>query len=344
MRENVSRQTYLKEWLFLLLTPLYLGIVFYKLLSGTQVEDILILSSAIFVLYLPIQIVVAENHLPLTFSAVFSHDEVLSLIYPVVGLVLLAGGIMIIERFLPEFKDVAVGIFLLMYALWWYVTNQLLELFKASSVETKIKMSSMLLFIVSLIIISNFPNLPAKVDGWYFVMLAVYMGYVGVLLLALVPKYAFVVLGHVFKSALKRTFSMKRTRSEVVDPSDAVEFSFTLLAGGFILYILAFIPLVSWMSQALNSWDATTLAVMITLTTVVVSLFGAYFQVRLFVSYFVQDNAKVIKATIAVLALFYTGTFLSMGFMDTVDQNTKQVESGQKSLYKLNERLNEEKR
>jgi len=332
--------TKIKEWLFLALTPLYLWIVFYKLSSGADLEGILTLSAIIFVLYLPIQIITAENELSLSFQEIFGHQAIRSLLYPLFGLLTLVGAFMLFEKYMVGSKEIGIGLFVALYGVWWYITNNLIDMLANGTETTKFKMISMLLFIISLIVMMKFPHLPSKIDAWYFLELAFSLLYIVMIGLAIVPKYGFKVLGKLYGSALKSTFGSKNKSSIDYDKVEAAAGgSMSILITMFLLYGMIFIPFISWLTSITDSWNSTAIAIFITVVTIVVSSFGAYFQVRLFISYFTQNQKKALRITIITLSIFYIAAIVNMGFIGTVDKSSRSIEFGQQKIHDFNENI-----
>ena len=107
----------------------------------------------------------------------------------------------------------------------------------------------------------------------------------------------------------------------------------------FMIYSMVFLPLLNWVTSLTDSIDAKTLAIILTLLMVTVSGFGAYFQLRLFWSFFIKDPAKNIVTTQITLAVFYAAIVINMGVLDTINKNAVLIESSQKSIHNLNEQV-----
>ena len=332
--------TRIKEFLFLSLTPFYLWLVFSKLSSGADFEGLLAISVIILVLYLPIQLIAKQYELPFSFKEIFEHDEILNLIYPLFGFLLLVG-MFTFGRATDVEKNILMGISLAAYALWWLLTNRLFNLVERGNDETQIKMLSMLFFVIALALVINFPKLPSEINYMYFLELLLTMLYVAGITLIMLPKYGLKMLKIFAKDAFRSAFKMKKKRSISVSPENALEFSVGAVLSVFILFIAVVVPFINWVASITDNWGPRTIAISMTIFMILISAFGAYFQIRIFISYFVKEEAKTVKSTKTVLALFYLVAVINMGVMGTIDNSTKRLESSQNNIHNFNKKVHE---
>ena len=334
--------THLRASFFLILTPFYLWLVFAKLSVGADFEGILSISIIILVLYLPIQLTVKQYDIPLTFTEVFKHEEILKLIYPLFGMLILTA----LFTFGKEIKmknEYLMVIALIAYGLWWFLTSRLLTLIKHGDDETQLKMLGMFFFVIAIALISNFPKLPDSIDFWYFIAVALTALKVLLFTLMLVPQYGIKVVGFLAKDALKSVFggSTRSKKQSNIDVADAFEGSVGAVFMMMVLFVVIFVPFINWVTSITDSWNSQIIAILITILMIAISAFGAYFQIRLFISYFVKEKLKAQRVTTTFLSLFYLAAIINMGVTGTVDHRTKQLESTQKGIHNFNDKMHE---
>ena len=215
--EKVAIQTRLKEFFFLSLTLVYLGLVFYKTSVGADTSGLLAVAVIIFVLYLPLQSIVADHQIPIDFHNVFSHSEITKLLTPLILMAALAAIFVGLEIFDVQHKYMLQGFAIGMYALWWWMSDNLLDIAVNSSDATLIKMVGMLIFIVTLLVILALPRLPEEVDIWYFLELftsTLYILFMGAIFIpGLGFKAVTVLLKTMAMASLKSLTSSKKSSS-----------------------------------------------------------------------------------------------------------------------------------
>ena len=332
--------TRLKEFLFLLLTPLYLSLVFYKLSTGADFEGILAVSLVIFVLYLPIQVIASQYEIPLSFDAIFEHEEVLSLIYPLFGIITLTG-LFYALQYLGIDKNVLLGVGIAGYGLWWLMTEKLFALIKNGDAQAKVKMVAMFMFMLGLLLIIKFPNLPKHIDGYYFLELAITVLYVIGIVILMIPRYTLKALGILYKDAFKSMFRPTSLPLLIFSPLKALEASIAVILIVFMLFTAVFVPFINWANHVVAGWNPTAIAIVMTIFMIVVSAFGAYFQLRIFISYFVKEHSRVKRSSTIFLTLFYISAVINMGLLGTIKINTEHFKSSQQKIKKLNQSVHD---
>ena len=324
----------------MLLTPLYLSLIFYKLSTGADFEGLFMVSVTILVLYLPMQLIIKQNELPLSHDVIFSYQEILNLLYPVFALI----GMVTIYTVAQSFKiddKILVGIILATYAIWWWLTENLFQIVEKGDEEVQVKMVGMLLFVIALALMDHFPKLPSQIDLWYALELLITIFYVIVMTLFLLPRYGLKVIKFLAKDALRAAnpLSNKKERKQSRSVENDIESVLNVLIMAIFFFVLILVPLINWIASITDGWDPQVIAVIMTLFMIILSAFGAYFQLRIFISYFIKEINTAKKLANISLGLFYLATIVNMGFMETITESTQHLESTQKSIHEFNKKV-----
>ena len=340
----------IEKTIFLMLTPLYLFLIYYKTVMGADLEGLIAVSFVIFILYLPIQILVTENDLELTFDAIFNNYDVVSYLRIVFGILGLLA-LFTLSHFLPFGKEMekmfTTGIGIVIYGLWWFLTNRLLKLANEGSDEAKVKIIGWLIFIMTLVLASFMSELPNKIGFEYFLTLAVMIFQVSIVTLLLIPSIGIRVFWNILvaivKSGLKSAFGSNKKSYSTSNAKDLEE-SLQVPMAILLLAVMFLVPFIDWINSIVADVDPYMTAIGLTLSMIFISAMGAYFQVRIFVATLVKDVARHKTVTLTVLGVFYGAMIVNMGIVNTIENSSTEIKKVQRGFDMFNRSIQERTR
>ena len=332
--------TTLKKWLFLSLTPLYLFLIYYKTVSGADLEGLLIVSVAILVVFLPVQLLVQENQLETNRIEIFE-DETIARYLNAVFVFMTIFTIYIflhyagLEQQDKETKRIAAGIF---YISWWYVSHQLLNIYKYVGETSKLKMLFLFLFIVMLIVSMSLAKLPSQMGWAYFLALFVELLKVSFTLLLIIPTLGIKVVGAFFKAMFRRTFRLKAPK---INSTKDVEEMLKMPIATFLVFMMIGIPMINQFSIWISSVNTYNIALLLTISMIFISLMGVIFQLQILISEFVQESKKAKKLLYVSIGAFYLAMIVNIGVANTIENSSLRMQGIQTEIMDSNTKLQE---
>lgn len=338
------------QWVFLLMTPIYLGLVYYKMVSGVDTPALINISIIMAIFYVPLQIMVTESKLTVDIKAIANDTNIRAYFIPVCALIALLTLIGMMDLFHVGHRtnDATKLLSLIAYGIWWYVSEKLFALSQYDNYTIKIKLGFWLVFILSLLAIEFMPALPGKFDWTYaigFVLNIIAFVVVGAMM---VPRIGFQMLKRIVKaltgdalnSGLYNSPSSIQQKHDSGYDVDAVIRPFVAL---FLLYSMVFIPFIGWLSSVANSIDPFWTAIWLTLIMTGISSLGAHFQLKLLFSRFLDDQEKVQRISNVALFGFYLVILVNIGLINTIHDNENRIKETQQSIERLNNQLQQSK-
>ena len=332
--------TIFKKWLFLSLTPLYLFLIYYKTVTGADLEGLMMVSVIILVVFLPVQLLVQENNLSASRVEIFE-DETISHYLSAVFVFMTIFTIYIFLFYAGlQQQDkatirVVVGVF---YISWWYVSHQLLNIYKYVGDTSKLKMLFLFLFIVALIVSTSLAKLPSHMGWEYFLVLFVELLKVGFTLLLIIPTLGIKVISMIFKAMFRRTFRLK---SPTINSTKDVEEMLKVPVISYLVFIGVGVPMINQFSIWISSVDTYNIALLLTISMIFISLMGVVFQLQIFISEFVQESQKAEKLLYLSIGAFYLAMIVNMGVVNTIENSSLKMQGIQTEIMDSNVKLQE---
>lgn len=310
--------------LLLLLTPIYLALVFYKSYSGVDFASILLILLLMLGFYMPIQIITSEKKLDITYYDVYSDPNIQITISYVFGF-LVMGIITMITFIIYPPAGFVTGF--IMYAFWWQISNNIFIILKESGIINKIKILVTLLitiiigvlyYITSLDINFNYFN---KIEA---LLLIFYIaGSIFITSFILIPHFALYVLKN------SRSFSFLFSQAGIS----------TVVIPVLLALLFSSIVIVRWLSEIVLTFDPYIWSYISLATFLLFSAMGALFQFRLFFSFFIESELIVKRISYISFLIFYITLGASISIMDRLDDTTKSIESFQKNINILSDHM-----
>lgn len=323
---------HLYKFLVLALAPVYLFIVYYKSVVGADLESLIALSVFIFLLYVPMQIYFTENGVDDTIENLLADEWIMSYLRLIFLLIILVGiSAFILESLRPP--EIVHNIFaLVIYGVWWMVSNRLLDMAANGSATSVFKMYGWFAFILGLVLVSMMSELPSEFGLGYILTLLGILLSVGVTTLFLIPRVGLQVLYKLFLSAV-RSPKRKSTTYSV----DSIEKSLQGYIQILFLSYIVLVPTIIGVSNFISSLNAYTVAFLLSASLIIVSAFGSYLQVSLFISAFEKQTSKIALKSFSFVAIFYTAMMVNMNIVNTVETNAQKIAQTQKSVAKFSD-------
>lgn len=327
------------------LTPLYLFLVYFKTLMGADIDGLISISVLILVIYVPIGAAVTDNRLPVSIRTVITNTSLPKYLYLVIGLTLSILLLAFVDSLHINFRDkqnIGAAVSIVVYGFWWFISGHLNRLAKEGSDATRFKVLFWTYFILTLLIIRYLPPLPNEINFEYFVKLLYSMFHILVIISLFIPQVGRKILGVLFGMMAKKGYesvfgSKKKKRAMSLD--GAMQGLGTLAFFALMFYGVVFVPFMNWLTTTMSSIDPFWTSALFTTAMILVSAFGASFQLRLFFSYFWEDEQRVWKATRLALVAFYSLLLLNIGYLNKINKNAAAIEKTQKTIEQFNDKV-----
>ncbi len=310
---------YIKYFIFML-TPFYLGLTYYKTVSGTDISGLLSIAFITFTIYQPLQTLINRKNLDLSYHTIIQDQEVMLyfrylmlffIIFTVTTLPIIFFG-----------KSLGVSLSflsILVFVCWWFVSKKIYNIAQSGSEFDFYKMVSLYLFMIVLFLGVKFSTI-TNYGGMNYLF-----GVIGISFdtlffgLILMPPLGFILINSLFGIGgkfVKGFFS--------VHTVGAIG---SMIVPGMVITIFA----VGIINSIVNSVNAYSLSFVSTLLMLGISGFGSLFQIKLFISTFIEDSTLVKKYTLIGISAFYLIMMINMGLVGTINNMSKSIHNVQKS-------------
>lgn len=318
---------YIKYFIFML-TPLYLGMTYYKTVAGTDISGLLSIAFVTFVIYQPLQTLINRKNLDLSYFAITQDKEIMLYFrYLIIFFTLFILSTLLITLFGKSLEMVLSILSLVMLVFWWFVSRKIYTIAQSGSEFDFYKMVGLYLFMIALYLGVNFSTI-SSVGGMNYLFSVIGISFDTLFFgLVLMPPLGLILVNSLFGIGgkfIKSFFSV-----------NAVQGIGSMIVPGMVITIFA----VGIINSIVNSFNAYTLSFLSTVLMLAISGFGAQFQLKLFISTFIQDSALIKKYTFIAISAFYLIMMINMGLVDTVDTMSKEIHNTQKSIFNFSEKF-----
>lgn len=295
----------------LLLMPLYLYFIYIKLDSPNAISYTMVLS-VIFILYLPIQVIASEKDIPVTFNLVYDDDDILK----VVANSFLCVVALIIMQFYYSTGTV------IFYLSWIVLQIQLYLIFKKANLFNKAKILFVLTSIMVILSYQFFSSLSRITTSFsletFFVLFYILFQFM-ILTVVLFP-----VIGLVVFSKILLLLSRKNNFNINIDGL------FVLMTTILVMYFF----LLYLTNTVINSFSSSNIAFFTVYSFIILSSIGAYFQFKLFWSYFLEEKTSWI-VTILSLVLFISILSIIVNVTGLIEKRDQLIIQSQQDFNKF---------
>jgi hypothetical protein len=310
----------LQALFFFLLAPIYLVLVYYKTVYDVNTDGLLIVSFMIFLFYLPFQALLSDSSKDISIQVLLENEDAtnyLNNLFIFIGFIFIVGKI--IEQFgLSHYKTIEITYGLIIYLLWVNLTFKIFSIFAESDLTNILKMLFFLFLILGLIAVSRISNIHESGFAYF------------VVLIWTVIKFAFFMVFFMPPLYLAALGMMPDTPQNTKKSSSEGSVAFLpVLLGGFLLFVM----FMEWFSDFINSFDAYSVALILTTFMIGISAMGTYFQLRIFSATFFKNSKGV---SLAALCVFYGVMFVNMNIVSSVEQTSKKIHQSQTSIKSFN--------
>ncbi|UCN00027.1 hypothetical protein LCX93_10925 [Sulfurimonas sp. SWIR-19] len=322
-----------KSLFFFLLMPVYLGLVYYKTVYESDIEGLLALSVIMLLVYLPFASLLAQENAELSIYSLLENEEAnryLNLLFLFVGMFVLLAGVIFALTFFHMGHLIAnmgmfnIGIALTIYAVWVLLTHRLFLIWLESDLINFLKMGFMLFLIIGLFIAHDISNIHQEVGFTYMVTLAWTVVKDIFFLIILMPAFFSYMLGFVGDS-----------KKESIGGISLLPLLFTL--PGFLFAYIVFVLFIDWASGFINSFNSYQAALALSVSMIVISALGTYFQLRVFMGTFFKQNVQ--KLSYVFLGIFYATMMIHMNLVDSIDKTASSISHMQWEAKHVNKKL-----
>ncbi|QOY53208.1 hypothetical protein [Candidatus Sulfurimonas baltica] len=327
LNDGISKVAIAQGTFFLLLTPMYLWMVYYKTVYDTDLGGLLVLSTILLIVYFPFQVILSQNKQELSIHSLLDNEDArryLNILFTSVG-IFVAGGVLSV--FFTHMKG---NIFFLIigfsiYASWLYLSHNIFLIWMKSDLANFVKIAAMLLLIIGLFIASSILDIREEFGFSYIIaFISVFVQAIFTLIL-IMPSIAISVFRLVFNS---------KPSSDSSNNSNVTLMPLLFTPGGLFMFFMFFMFFMDWFSNYINSFNSHTVALLLTVSMIGISSLGTYFQLRVFAGTFFYTHIK--KISLVLLALFYGIMIINMNIVNTIDNTSKKIQIIQANVSNFN--------
>lgn len=312
------------KFFLLVLGVIYLVMIYYKTVIGAEISSLIEISVAIFIIYQPLQTIVAQRGIPFSIDAIAEDEEVIDYFRTLFVFVLLVGLDATFCAIFGTKGTILDGIHILflfsIYIAWYSITKKIFTLASGDDLSF-LKMFGTYLFIIALIVFSEFSDIPLYSD----LVTNILSIAIGLIFLAIkVAFIAFVLMPPWGIRVVSSLFKIGGNMDRVVNMDTLNSIAFIGLIG-----LIFGVPLFDYLFNSISSYTA---ALFITALMILISGIGAIYQISLIMSSFIKDSEKRFKYTIGAVAVFYLVMIVNMNVIDTIDNLSNKISHAQHSI------------
>ena len=316
----------LQSIFFFLLTPLYLGVVYYKTVFNVDINGLLALSLFILTFYLPIHILLNKNNQFMSISSLLNNKETIkyfSTIFPIIILVILALGttlILSINNFTLDYYYLNISFLIVSYILWIVLTHKIFLIWIQNDCALFLQITLLLFFTLSLFLASFIFEISQEFNTLYILGFFHNLTKTLLLVIFLMPSLILYLLGILKykESSLKHKLALT---------------SFIFTPFGFLISLVFLTILIECILEFTSAFDSYTKAILLTLGMILISAVGSYFQLHLFTNMFFK---KYKKLTHILFLSFYVLMVVNILLYDSINGMSQKIYEENK----LNEHIN----
>ena len=316
------------------MTPLYLGIIYYKIVTGADLLGLFTVTFIIAVFYLPLKALLVSNGSELTLHSLFKDEDIEQYLNSIFYFVIIFIGTGILLSLLSLFLDkndnisfiVGVAAILIVYFSWASITMRYGDVMALVSTFEAIKMFGIVLFLMVLFVAIDISEI--RQSGFDYILSLVFIVFKDIIIILLAFPGFFM--------AVYEAFGIKSSSTKKKSDVSIIGILLYLSPGLFLFGFIFFSMFIEWFSDFINDFNAYYIAFSITALMMIVSAYGTLFQVRLFMGSFFDNQKKALQASFVFVAVFYGAMIIHINLLDSINHNTHEISSFQHSIEEFN--------
>lgn len=323
----------LEQYLFLLLTPIYMGIIYYKTIMNPNQYSLMIITGIILFVFSPFQFLLKDKKEKVDIFDIFKNEQIMDYFKSIYIFVAVA----IVSVFISSFLNNSYFwiFFIIIYISWYFISEKFILIFLELELKSQIKLIGIFLFFVLTVYLSGYSELSyhssIKINTdnnfadstLYSIDLS--LNFIGLI-------FNIIKIFFISTLAILLLFpTLFMVLLENIDLSAFFSGIASIISIIFFVFLFLLIAFSDWISSILIKESIESTLRNISILMMFITFLGVLYQLKIFISYFTNNKINIQKYSILLISIFYLSMFAdiilnSAQNLVTVHNTTKEEE------------------